>query len=134
MYSSINGTEVFVNKEAFKYSAPLPGLTAETPAAIKLTIRGYLLKPGFEVPPSYPVQPGWNLIGFHSEHEKSVDVGLRSLRNQWASIIAYDNYIAFSGEGVEVYLGAFWSLTESDELKPGKGYWLWTSESGTVVP
>ncbi|MBI4267505.1 MAG: fibronectin type III domain-containing protein [Chloroflexi bacterium] len=137
MYSSVNATEQFENAPAFKYSAPLPGLSAQTPAPNKLTITGYLLKPGFTVPPSYPVSPGWNLIGFHSEKDKVVSVGLRSLtvpQALWASIIAYDNYIAFSEEGAKIYLGAFWSLSESDKLQPGKGYWLWTSQQGTIVP
>jgi Tol biopolymer transport system component len=150
------GYWVFMDENDFEYSAPLaPGLP-ETPAPIKFSYTGEVLEPA-AVPPTYSLEAGWNLIGLHSERVNDVSLYLRPVtvpQQVWASLLQYDNYIKFEmgsgpgpgeeeeeyenkgGEdegGVEVYLGCFRTLLETDQMEPGKGYWLYLVEPGEVV-
>ena len=99
----------------FEFDDPLaPGLPA-TPRPIVWSYTGEFLEPG-TVPPSYELGAGWNLIGFHSEHELPVTTPLQSLESPartWASLYQYDNVIRFTlgdeeNEGTaEIILGGF---------------------------
>ena len=123
--------------EAFTFSAPLaPGLP-QTPRPIVLSYSGQFLAPG-TVPPSYPVEPGWNLIGFHSEHPLPVTTALQSLESPqrvWASVFQYDNVIQFDlDEEPVIILGGFSRVLPTGTLEPGKGFWIFMVESGLIVP
>jgi hypothetical protein len=140
------GYWVYMNEEAFEYSAPLDYGLPQTPAPIKFSYTGQVLEPA-SVPPTYNLQEGWNLIGLHSERSQSVSLYLRPVtvpQQVWASLLQYDNYISFQlgdmekeaeeGEGgAEIYLGCFKTLLETDEMDPGKGFWVYLVEPGKVV-
>ncbi|MBI2865926.1 MAG: hypothetical protein HYX99_01005, partial [Chloroflexi bacterium] len=135
------GYWVRMNEAAFTLSDPLmPGLP-QTPVPIRLTISGVVLKPG-EVPPSYSVVQGWNLVGIHTERAKQVSVALKSLTSAfgadlWGSILGYENFIDFpteAGAEPQVVLGAFVSLGQTDSVDPGQGYWIYMTAAGTIVP
>ena len=121
----------------FDYDAPLgPGLPA-TPRPVVFNYLGQFLKPG-TVPPTYPVVPGWNLVGFHSEDMLDVTTALQSLESPdriWASLYQYDNLIDFTtGENVEIILGGFKRVLPDGQMVPGKGYWAYMVEDGVIVP
>ena len=123
--------------EAFSFSAPLaPGLPS-TPRPILFTYFGRFLEPG-TVPPTYPVVPGWNLIGFHSEHPLPVTTAFQSLESPlrvWASLFQYDNLIKFElDQEPEIILGGFSRVLSTDAMEPGKGYWIFMVEEGVIVP
>ena len=135
------GYWVYMDEEAFDYSAPLDWGLPQTPAPIKFSYTGQVLKPA-TVPPTYELEEGWNLIGLHSERSKLVSLYLRPVtvpQQVWASLLQYDNYIDFEvgpdkeEGGAEIYLGCFRTLLETDEMDPGKGFWLYLVESGKVV-
>ena len=122
---------------AFTFSAPLaPGLP-QTPRPIVFSYSGEFLQPG-AVPPTYPVAPGWNLIGFHSEHPLTVTISLQSLESPqrvWASLFGYDNVIRFElDDEPEIILGGFSRVLPTGEMEPGKGYWVFMVDSGIIVP
>jgi hypothetical protein len=135
------GYWVSMDENVFDYSAPLaPGLP-QTPAPIKFSYTGQVLEPA-TVPPTYPVVQGWNLIGLHSERSKPVTQYLQPLtvpQQVWAALIEYQNYIKFElgdqGEkgGAEIYLGSFKTLLSTDNMEPGRGFWLNTVQPGYIV-
>jgi hypothetical protein len=135
------GYWVRMNPGAFTLSDPLASGLPQTPVPIKLTLSGVVLRPG-EVPPTYAVAQGWNLVGLHAERSKQVSTALKSLTSaygadKWGSLLEYQNFIYFptggSGEP-QVVLGAFGSLESTGTMEPGKGYWLYVTEAGTIVP
>ena len=126
-----------MKEEAFSYSAPLAEGLPSTPRPILFTFSGLFLEPG-TVPPSYPVVPGWNLIGFHSERVLPVTTALQSLESPqrvWASLYQYENVIKFDlDEDPEIFLGGFSRVLADDSMEPGKGYWTFIVEEGVIVP
>ncbi|MFC1999233.1 hypothetical protein ACFLXE_00555 [Chloroflexota bacterium] len=135
------GYWVLMDEAAFDYSAPLaPGLP-ETPAPIKFSYEGQVLKPA-TVPPTYSVVSGWNSVGLHSEWSKPVTTYLRPVsvpQQVWAALLQYDNYIDFElgmdgGEPeTEIFLGSFRTLLDTDSMNPGDGFWLYLVEDGNLV-
>ncbi|MBI2873275.1 MAG: hypothetical protein HYY00_08830 [Chloroflexi bacterium] len=134
----IDGTPGARPVRVFKQSeALLPGATG-TPAPIKATIGGQFLAPG-AVPPTFNVVDGWNLVGLHSEKTVLVSQFLRGLTVptvKWSSLLTYDNEIVFpfeEGAELQIYLGVFRRLTETDNSNPGEGFWLFTL-AGVITP
>jgi len=125
---------------AGKVSGPMATGLPNTPAPVKLTINGQVLQPGAVVPPTYTVYAGWNLIGLHSEHPLPVSTALSSVtvpQQKWGSLLQYLNYISFpmEREGTpEIDLGRFDRLISTDTMQPGRGFWLYMVEAGTIVP
>jgi hypothetical protein len=136
--STGKGYWVVTKEEAFEYwEPPVPGVPP-IPVPKKLTIIGTVLRPG-EVPPTYELAAGWNLIGFHSEYPGTVENALASIMEPqiWGALYAYDNYVKFEPEEdppFEAVLGKFTFLGTTDTMEPGKGYWLWMKEEGILVP
>ena len=131
------GYWISMKDEAFSFSAPLaPGLPP-TPRPIVFSYPGVFLLPG-AVPPTYPVTPGWNLIGFHSEHPLSVTTALQSLESPqrvWASLFQYDNVILFDlDEDPVIILGGFSRVLAEDMMEPRRGFWIFMVDSGVIVP
>ena len=131
------GFWVRMKDDAFSFSAPLaPGLPS-TPRPILFTYFGRFLEPG-TVPPTYPVVPGWNLIGFHSEHPLPVTTALQSLESPqriWASLFQYDNVIRFElDEEPEIILGGFSRVLPTGVMEPGAGFWMFMVDGGVIVP
>ncbi|MBI4295625.1 MAG: helix-turn-helix domain-containing protein [Chloroflexi bacterium] len=125
---------------AGKVSAPMATGLPNTPTPIKLTIAGQVLQPGAVVPPTYPVVAGWNLIGLHSEVDRPVTSALRSVSvptYKWASVFQWSNYIFFPMEQSgtpQIVLGKPESLELTGTMQPGRGFWLFMVEAGTIVP
>jgi len=125
---------------AGKVSGPMATGLPNTPAPVKLSIAGQVLQAGAVVPPTYSVYAGWNLIGLHSEHLRPVSTALGSVTvpsQKWGSLLQYLNYISFpmGGEGTpEIDLGRFDRLISTDSMQPGRGFWLYMVEAGTIVP
>ena len=122
---------------AFTFSAPLALGLPPTPRPIVFSYAGQFLSPG-TVPPTYPVVPGWNLIGFHSEHPLPVATALQSLESPqriWASLFRYDNVLRFElNEEPEIVLGGFSRVLPTGSMEPGKGFWAFMVDSGVIVP
>ncbi len=125
---------------AGKVSEPMKAGLPNTPAPVKLTIAGEVLKAGAVVPPTYTVYAGWNLIGLHSEQSRSVSTALSSVtvpQQTWGSLFQYLNYISFPmrEEGQpEIDLGRFDKLISTDTMQPGRGFWLYMMQGGIIVP
>ncbi len=85
----------------------------------ELVVGGSLLGPGPGVPPSRPLEQGWNLIGHYGLSEKEAYCSLFSLVDTtaghplWSALYGYD---ASSDE--------FESINSWDLTYPGKGYWV----------
>jgi hypothetical protein len=141
VFTTGKGYWVKMDTAQFTYDDPMATGLPKTPRPVKLTLYGTVLKPG-QVPPTYPVKAGWNLIGLHSENGKQVNVALKSLTStfgasKWGSLLQYKNYIKFPtqpGEEPETVLGSFESLGSTDSMNPGAGFWLFAMEDGTIVP
>jgi len=123
----------------FSLSAPLPGFTAQTPAPINFSYAGKLLPAGAQqIPPTYPVVKGWNLVGLHSENVKKVSQSLRSVSVptvKWGSLLTFNNFIKFEKDKPpQIVLGTYAGLDEESDMEPGKGYWLFMVEDGTIAP
>jgi len=69
-------------------------------------------------PSSYPLVEGWNLVGFKSTYSKTVD--------NYLAGISYSRVYEYDVGLVEV--------TSTDMMIPGRGYWVATSEEGTIYP
>lgn len=125
---------------AGKVSGPMATGLPNTPAPVKLTIAGQVLQPGAVVPPTYSVYAGWNVVGLHSEHPRTVSTALSSVtvpQQKWGSLLQYLNYISFpmeEGATPEIDLGRFDRLISTDTMQPGRGFWLYMVEAGTIVP
>jgi hypothetical protein len=78
---------------------------------------------------TYPVVPGWNLIGFKSTIP--LDHSLY-LGNLWSG--GLPNYsVLYSYDGsVPIYVRIYPYGT--DIMEPGHGFWLWATAAGLIVP
>lgn len=83
-----------------------------------LIVRGFVAPAPPTPPPTYSVVKGWNLIGFKSKEPVLVKDYLRALEGKWASLWTYP-----------------WQrLYEGNYMVPGRGYWLYATEAGEIVP
>jgi len=92
---------------------------------ISMTASATLTVSGTEMPedpfaplPAYPVVEGWNLVGFKSTSAKTVSEYLLGV-----------DYVR-----VYEYVAGYNSLSASDYMMPGRGYWIAVSEAGTIYP
>jgi len=92
---------------------------------LEFTFAGVAITLPHEVPPSYSVREGWNMIGFKSRDDMPVDeylAGTSAVRvlefrnNEWRSIRK--------------------DAPEEDDrvMKPGLGYWVAFSKAGIIYP
>ena len=72
-------------------------------------------------PPSYNVVPGWNLIGFKKTASQPANQYLSAINGKYTVIYGFAN-------------GAYFIVTPSQNLEPGRGYWLAVTEAGTIYP
>ena len=123
-----------------------PGLPP-APSPIRVSYAGTFLPAGQAVPPLYQVEGGstsadgaWNMMGYHAEDTLSVTVYLQSLAapsRTYASVLEYRNFINFplaAGATPQVVLGTFTRLLDSDSFTLGRGFWLFATADGIVVP
>ena len=89
-----------------------------------LTIRGYeLCAPPPNVPPSYNLVEGWNLIGFKSLTKIEAGAYLDELSDVMQAMYGYD-----------AAAGSYTIILDITKLVPGDGYWLAVSAEGTIYP
>ena len=90
---------------------------------IVLPIEGYLVPPK-EVPPTYPVYKGWNLIGVKYDWPIKPTDYLGDVASNTRYIFAYD---PSSGTTYMLDINGSW-------LTPCNGYWLYVEEDDEIVP
>jgi len=88
--------------------------------ATEFTFAGVAIVLPGELPPTYSVREGWNMVGFKSTMTtmKAKDY-LQG--TDWVRIYKFE-------------AGAWSVVTGDDEMKPGLGYWMAFSKAGTVYP
>lgn len=92
-------------------------------AAQNLTLAGREMPEGAQLPPTYDVVVGWNMVGFKST----------------ATNVAAEDYLAGT-EYVRIYgykNGAWFFIPGppyTDYMEPGLGYWVAFTEPGTIYP
>jgi len=87
-----------------------------------LPVGGVEILPPPNVPPSYPVANGWNMIGFKSVTPEKANVYLSAIDGKYTIIYRMVN-------------GIFSVVRGSDNMRPGEGYWIAIiNGGGTVFP
>jgi len=84
---------------------------------ITFSVYGYENIPGPNVPPTYRVYPGWNLIGVKSLETLNTSDYLKGV-----------DYVRIWG-----YISGQW-VRDPSQMMPGFGYWIYVSEEGYIVP
>ncbi len=74
------------------------------------------------VPPSYTLSTGWNLIGFKSTTTRTALSYLTGVSGI-TTIYRFD-------AATQIYV----TVTGSDNMTPGNGYWLAVTQTGTIYP
>lgn len=88
-------------------AAPLNGVALPTPP---------------NAPPTYALSTGWNLIGFKSTTTKTASSYLTGVSGI-TTIYRFD-----------AVAQAYVTVTGSDNMTPGNGYWLAVTQTGTIYP
>ena len=91
-----------------------------------LTVTGQCMPDPPELPSSYDVYAGWNLIGFKSIITRSHEDYLYNVAGDYTVIWGYDP--------TDGYFLVFRSPPGKGQLEPGLGYWLWMGQDGTIIP
>jgi len=101
-----------------------PGYWVMMDRSARLIVRGVTMYPGGEqVPPSYPVYEGWNLIGFKSTEEMAAEEYLASVWSLFEKPWTYP-LVYYPGD-------KFYSV---EYMEPGYGYWLYMVADGVIIP
>ncbi|MDI6889067.1 MAG: Ig-like domain-containing protein [Methanocellales archaeon] len=90
-----------------------------------LVVRGVTMYPGAQVPPSYPVYEGWNLIGFKSTEWNYAEDYLASVWDYFNEPWSYP--LVYYPESKYGFYSAYY-------MEPGHGYWIYMSEDGMIAP
>jgi hypothetical protein len=90
---------------------------------------GFIMTIG-EPPPTYPLPAGWSMIGVTSKSQIDADVYLKNVAGKYTSIWQ------FTPQGWQKLIpnGSETDTDPSDDLIPGRGYWIYMKESGVIVP
>ena len=94
-----------------------------------LEVGGSLLSPGPGVPPSRPLQEGWNLIGHYGTDDDEAYCSLFSLID---TTIGYPRWSALYG--YNPIHDNFRDLGAWDDTYPGRGYWIEMDVEDTYSP
>ena len=130
--TDLDGVEAVWSYEAgtwYSYAPDVPsdltemtdgkGYWIEMSASATLTVYGTEMPEDPLAPlPAYPVVVGWNLVGFKETYTMRVS----------------DYLAGVSYARVYEYVGGYHSLSASDLMKPGQGYWIAVTEAGTIYP
>ncbi|MCW3135323.1 MAG: hypothetical protein N2V77_00040 [Canidatus Methanoxibalbensis ujae] len=87
--------------------------------------RGYYLNPG-ALPPSYEVVEGWNLIGFHSLRTNVTPAQYLEGVRYTEPLYGYED-----GRWILYCNGLY---CDRNFMDIGKGYWVYVTQPGTIVP
>ena len=89
-----------------------------------LTIHGSEFPPPGELPPTYPVETGWNMVGFKST---------------FTDMTPYEYLLSMDGKYTVIFgcWGDEWSFFrpqnfDKQYLEPGRGYWIAFTEAGDI--
>ncbi len=91
------------------------------------------VRPDLVVLPSVPIVAGWNLVGVIDLEQRdagtghNVDQYLTSLGRNWRVAYSFETQ---QNSWAKLLPGA----TQNNEVQNGKGYWLWNTAPGTLVP
>ncbi len=99
------------------------GYWVEMSDAATLTIQGVDLPTPPEMPPTYGVVVGWNLIGFKSTTAKVTSDYLAAISGQYTMIYSFN-------AASQIYV----AVQSSGDFEPGNGYWIAITEAGTIYP
>ena len=89
-------------------------------AATPLTVAGVAIVLPGQVPQTYSVRAGWNMVGFKSRSTNTtVETYLQGTK--WVRVLEFEN-------------GNWRSLQKEEPMKPGLGYWVAFSEPGIIYP
>jgi hypothetical protein len=108
---------------------PLDGIfiySVETP-----TIQLYFKNDPRQRLPIKPVFQGWNLIGFSDIYPKTAHDTLISIDSIWTQVMGYN--AATQSYETQIIHGGSGDYSDTRLMNPGKGYWLYTTGSGTLV-
>jgi len=81
--------------------------------------------------PTKPIYSGWNLIGFSDISQKTARDTLISVVNVWTQAQGFDA-VTQSYE-TQIINGGSGQFSDYRAMYPGKGYWLYSTGSGTLV-
>jgi hypothetical protein len=85
-----------------------------------LTVPGVAIVLPGQIPPTYTVKEGWNMVGFKSRSTNTtVEDYLQGTK--WVRVLEFKD-------------GAWTSLLKGAYMTPGLGYWVAFSEPGTIYP
>ena len=87
--------------------------------AATLTVVGVAIVLPGQMPPSYNVVAGWNMVGFKSMAKMEAEDYLK--RTDWVRIYKF-------------VAGAWGTVQATHNMTPGLGYWVAFSEPGTIYP
>lgn len=86
---------------------------------------GWYNPPAPQVPPSYDVHAGWNLIGMHTTYPGYMKTVSQYLGAECTA----------SAKAVYYYSnGVYYPVGKNDPMVPGLGYWLAVNAAGTIFP
>lgn len=84
-----------------------------------------------QAPPERALKAGWSAIGFSDTKPAAARDALLSLRDRWATLIGFD------GENQQyetsVIRGGSGDHSDTREMLPTRGYWLYMTEDGTLA-
>ncbi|WP_243113858.1 Ig-like domain-containing protein [Desulfofundulus salinus] len=86
-------------------------------------VEGVEMPVGPQVPPSYELVPGWNLIGFKSTVPEKASEYLAAMAGKYTVIYGYD-----------AATQRFHQVLAGENLQPGKGYWIAVTAPGYIYP
>ena len=87
--------------------------------AATLTVVGVAIVLPGQMPPSYGVVTGWNMVGFKAMASMNATDYLKG--TDWVRIHKFQN-------------GAWGTVQATDNMTPGLGYWVAFSKAGTIYP
>ena len=94
------------------------------------------VRPDLVVLPSVPIVAGWNLVGVIDLEQHDTDApGAMHNADEYLTSLGKNWRVAYSFETQQ----NSWSkllpgATQNNEVQNGKGYWLWNTAPGTLVP
>jgi PKD repeat protein len=108
---------------------PLDGIWINSDRTMDVTL-WFHLDP-LSTPPAKPVYTGWNAVGFSDITPLSAKSTLLSVDAGWTHTIGYD--AANQSYEVSIIKGDTGSHSETREMQPTKGYWLYMVSNGTLA-
>jgi hypothetical protein len=99
------------------------GYWVKMSAPATLTVYGVVIPTPPATPPTYSVLPGWNLIGFKSTSSMTANTYLTGVAGKWVSLWTFDPDV-----------GAYDKVLGTDLMLPSRGYWIYMTEAGVIVP